>query len=380
MIFLVLVVACQKQEKTVESPEVDTVYVSSKKIRNTIEMTKVEVVGMNTSYSGHAIVRNEEILFLDKYFGLVHRIDVYGNVKDIFLGQGEGPKELDIKLSDGFTILRNGYPAIFGGSLDVHLYSQDWIRDSKFFMSWTGTRTHQDVYRSDRVDAESSSMYSPDFEKLELKPSYSDPWCVYIPIYSEHPKFNAFVSDTYYLEGKILAKYNLKTNSVENLFGSRPPIYLQKRYIGHHAFLSFDIDESENIYVTHEIDSLIYIYQNDGQLKSVFGKSGINMDTNYTPLRAFDFDEIERLYYQDKPRRGYYERIFVDAKEDLVFRTYRKGEGRMNGLQIYRNKQCAVDADVPENFKVLGKIGSKYLSDLIFDEENQEVYFYTFIL
>lgn len=96
---------------------------------------------------------------------------------------------------------------------------------------------------------------------------------------------------------------------------------------------------------------------------------------------AFDTD----LYRYSRKNMGYFKDIFVDEQNGLVFRTYRQGSEQEDlwdetynplRLQIFKEGQLVEDFPVPGRFRILGKIGERYVADGLFDERNEQQGFY----
>ena len=353
----------------------------NKKIEmNKISIDTITLTNVNTSYLGFSAISGDSIYLIDKLFCWVYILDLDGQLITRKLGQGAGPKELDLKFVDSFCFLHDGRKLFVGSSLDLHLYDKNWNRIAKKVIDWRGEYTYTDIYQIDSPDPAEISLYGFEYEKFKIINSFKHPDVVLVPIYSEHKDFNAFVSEDYYKKGRIMASIDIRKAKVVGLNGRRPPVYLENKYLGHHSFYSFTLTSEDEIFITHEIDSLIYMYDYDFNLLRKFGYAGRNMNANYTPLTTnFDINKIRHLYFADKPQKGYYEELFYDEANTLLFRSYKKGnKQKVDGLQIYRENVLIADVDVPKEFVILGYIKPYYFSKAIFDEEREQIVIYRF--
>lgn len=53
-------------------------------------------------------------------------------------------------------------------------------------------------------------------------------------------------------------------------------------------FVMFDIDDQDNMYVGFAADSLVYVFDHNRKPKFAFGRSGVNMDTDYERFGSLD--------------------------------------------------------------------------------------------
>ena len=169
------------------------------------------------------------------------------------------------------------------------------------------------------------------------------------------------------------------------MLGTRPDSYEEYEYIPFHVMLDYHWTSDNSIYVTYEADSLIYVYDTSWNLKDSFGEAGIGMNTDYVESQTLDVAFDVKYFNYARNREGFYKDIYVDEEEGLVFRTYRQGSDRQDlldetgnplRLQIYRNKKLMEDFSVPGRFRILGKVGERYVADGYYDEQNEKQGFY----
>ena len=94
-----------------------------------------------------------------------------------------------------------------------------------------------------------------------------------------------------------------------------------------------------------------------------------------------DWKKFRDLYFNDRPKRGYYTTVKVFSDNKLLMRSYRKGsESKYDGLQIYKDDILISDLDVPKGFEINGYIAPYYYSSAIIDEEKETISVYRFQL
>lgn len=332
----------------------------------------------NFSYDGFLQIYSEYLSLIDKRFGLIINFDTTGKLVSRNLGQGRGPGEIDVGYLEGHTMLKNGDHLFIGSSVDVHVLNRDWKYSKRFLIDW-----HQSVpsvENNPNPDPGDYSIYTLDYQNFKIVTDSRNN--AYLPVYSEHPYFNGMLNDAYYKEGRILLKLDLSTGEVVGLIGRRSPEYLKYKYLPHHATFYFDIDNEDKFYISHEIDSLIYVYDRNFKLLYTFGFKGKEMNTNYTELESFDIKKFRKLYFEDRPGKGFYKDVkVINEPADLLFRSYSKGSHKnYDGLQIYLRNTLIGDVNVPKGFKVVGFINPYFYSDVILNEDLSETCVYRFRL
>lgn len=65
--------------------------------------------------------------------------------------------------------------------------------------------------------------------------------------------------------------------------------------------VNFDVDNKGTFYVTYEADSLIYVYNDDFEIRHCYGFAGQDMDLNYKRINAIK--EIKKITKRKEPLR-----------------------------------------------------------------------------
>jgi len=373
MLLLLVIYSCQK--KTVDENLIGSTPLSKKDLK--IQTIKVEFMNLDeieTSYTGFFKILDDQIYFIDRRFGWVFIFDKDGKLLGQKLGQGKGPYELNTSYVDAHLILPNKKHLFLGSALDTHLHDENYLREQTFIVNWVGSKNIEQVRTQPNPDPEEFALYTLDYENLILRADTKGN--IYIPVYGETQYFNAFSNENYYKEGRILARLNLETKKVDKLIGKRSPDYLKYKYLGHHSFFYYDIDSKDRFYISHEIDSLIYVYNSDFQDVLTFGNAGIGMDTRYTEVTEFNKNKIKDAYFNDRPKRGYYHYVEYFDEFDILFRSYTKGQrDNYDGLQIYKSAILIGDVEVPKGLVVKGYIAPYfYCESFIEDDEELKLY------
>lgn len=332
---------------------------------------KINLPLVNTSFDGSFIINGDLINYIDRQLGWVYIFNKDGELVEKKLGRGQGPSEVSTSYLDGYFISEEGDYIFLGSSFDVHVHDKDFQRKTTFRLGWTGEQDQEKVSENPLDYVDKFALYTIDYQNLHLKIDYNGN--VFIPIYSENDGFNMFSGDRYIEEGRILAKLNLKSGTVENIYGRRSDLYLEKKNLPHHAWFRYDVSKNGKIFINHEIDETIYVYDKDFVELYRFGFQGKNMNTNYQELSDFDIKKFRQLYFEDRPKRGWYSTIKVFEEKDLLFRSYKKGEDEeFDGLQVYRGVNLIADVPVPKGFEVIGYSKPYFYGQVIVENEEPE--------
>jgi hypothetical protein len=343
---------------------------------DSICLKQIQFPEFETSFIGEFRIYNDAIHFIDKELGKIFLFSDNGELMDLFLGRGDGPYEINTAI-DGYLNLKSGSHLFLGPSFDLHLHQKgNYERLKNYFLSWEGEQDVNKVRSSSTPNVNQFALYTLDYQNLLLREGKDGN--VYFPIYGETQYFNGLNSDLYYEKGKILARMELESGKVKEVLGSRSPRYLENKYLPHHASFSYDIDSLNNFYVSHEIDSLIYKYDQDFELISAFGVKGNNMNTNYTAIKDFNLKLFRTLYFEDRPKLGWYSHVEFTDELGLLFRSYTKGEhSEFDGLQIFKNETLIADLTVPKGFKIKGYI-KPYVYGEVISELSEQLKLYKF--
>lgn len=318
---------------------------------------------------GFSVISGEKIHFLNLLKMELIEFDQNGEFLGVLISSGEGPSEIpkfqsylegkgDKYFMDGYTI-----------------FTYDSLNNLK-------QRKMIDFYHR-------SSM-----ESVETNPDPNDPgvyevkyWSnelgvinnfLYTKIESSNPKFNFVMHEEYYRNAKLYAKIDLSTGKVLEILGKRPLSYLNYRFIPHFDYFYHDFLQDE-IYLSFEPDSLIYITDLNFEFKEAFGNKGKFMDSEY--IQVNNIEDWESYWKNNRVHKGFYKYLKYFPEDDILFRTYTLGnedhtkfeyEDNPQRLQIYKNKTLIGDVKVPNTFKVIGKIGDFYYADGSIDNPNNE--------
>ena len=343
-----------------------------------VDSLDIELVNLNPrSFSGNGFFRvsDSAIFFFDVIFNTVTTFDKKGNYLETRLGKGDGPNEIPMPFVwHNFVPGGVGGRSIFlGRSGDLHYFDRDFARLNDHAFAW---RNKKQFYKS--YNALDIGMYGMDIVLTAFDANWlamDSDQNIFIPLRildSNSPKFNYFTK-TYYEESFTVGVIDGETGNVEKGFGQWPSEYLHKmlpkydnKYIG---------IKHDTIYVSYNASPDIQVYSPYPELKMlrVFGKEGVDIDTNYPNIVS---REGLRKYRSDQ---GYYSHIYCDEDSYLTFRSYVKGKDHeSSGIQIYQGITLIGDVVTPKRFNVIGKIGDYYYADGLLDEENNELKLFKF--
>jgi len=330
-----------------------------------------------SSQIGSFYLKGDAVFYVDQAYGVIEEFTVEGESVGIRKRELDGPEELQgiselIPGKAGFVI-RHGW--------SLFQYDSNWEFVNKSVLQFVYTVSYDEMM--DNPKGEYIGMYelmNYNAKTVELPDGH-----LVTKVDVEHPMFNAFISRSYYKEGRILGKINPISGEVMEVFGTRPESYEQYGFVPFHARMDYHYATNGLIYVTHEIDPTIYVYDQNWELKDSFGTGGVGMKMEYKETQTLDVAFESSYFSHSRKNEAYYKDIYVDEEVELVFRTYRQGSDTADlldetfnplRLQIYHQKVLIEDVSVPGRFRILGKIGKKYIADGLFDEQNEKQGFY----
>jgi len=314
---------------------------------------------------------------VDNAYGIIEEFSIEGRSKGIKKRELDGPEELQgiselIPTKAGF-IIRHDW--------GFYQYDSEWEYVGKSVFQSASTVSYEEML--DNPKGEYIEMYEllhHNTKTTEIADGH-----LVIKLDVEHPLFNAFTTRSYYRDSRVLGKVNPFNGMMVEMLGTRPDSYEEYEYIPFHVMLDYHWTSDNSIYVTYEADSLIYVYDTSWNLKDSFGEAGIGMNTDYVESQTLDVAFDVKYFNYARNREVFYKDIYVDEEEGLVFRTYRQGSDRQDlldetgnplRLQIYRNKKLMEDFSVPGRFRILVKVGERYVADGYYDEQNEKQGFY----
>lgn len=369
-IFFLLFSGCQPEKKfSIES--------NIAAIESNIFIDTILIAPSQSSQIGFFQVKEDAIFYVDQAYGFVEEFNVEGQSKGMKKRELDGPEELQgiselIPTKTGF-IIRHEW--VF------YHYGKDWDFSRKSVLQFPSEESYDELM--DNPKGEYIGIY--ELQNYNGRTVELPDGGLITKLDVEHPIFNAFISRDYYRAARILGKIDLSSGEVKEIRLNRPASYEGFSFVPFHNKFDYTVTTTNLIYVTHEIDSLIYVYDRDWKLKETFGSAGIDMKTDYVQSQSIDVAFESKYFYHSRKNEGFYKDIFVDEKNGLIFRTYRTGSDRHDlldetynplRLQVFKQGKLAGDHAVPGRFKILGKIGGQYIVDGFFDEQNEQLGFY----
>ena len=358
---------------------------SKKNIKlSSIQLDTIHLDSLNTSFDGFLEVEANTLLYIDRRFGWIYELDSSGTFISKFMGIGGGPSELNTGYIDGYLKLNNRNRLFFGSSFDIHVHNQNFQRESENILNTTLNPDMKKVRSSSPLDPNEFLIYTLNYGNFILRQNSKNE--VFFPIHCELKTFNGFRKE-YYENSRILAKMTLSPPTVTKVLGRFSPEFQRYEYIPHHQSIYYDINNSDEFAVGFEIDSSIYIYDSKYKPVEKFGFEGIDMDKDYYQIQEapVNSDQYWAEYRDkkgnDRPNRGYYHNIEYISETNYLFRSYKKSkDSKYDGLQIYEGNSLIADIEVPKNLIVKGYIPPYYYSDIIIDEDAEDISFYKFKL
>ena len=362
---------------------------SALKVDNTVTETRLRELNPildstflnleTSSYHGSILYLKDSICFIDKRFCKIYFCNYSGQLLSKKFNQGTGINNIDTKEIRQLVKLKDGTWGIIGVSNDFSIHDNKLgLRKLSTLIDWKGTLPYGQARLLKSFTPSEPIIYS--FESGE---SHCRVWNnkIYLPIYCEHKDFNGLVSRVYYEEGRILAELDVSSNKnihISRILGRRTDKLLDYKFLPHHSFFDFDISSNGEFYVAHEIDPIIYVYDNNFNLLRSFGVEGGQMNTSYTELQKFNVIKYRELLKLDRPKKGYYKSIKVFDNGHIVFRSYARGaESNSDILQVYVDNVLINEINIPVNLSIEYCKNGIYYSNVFLDDESEQAMIYS---
>ena len=204
---------------------------------------------------------------------------------------------------------------------------------------------------------------------------------IYFGICSENPSCNYFDQpDVFLSEGCHIASVSFQTDSLQQIaVKGFPRIYHEERDKFSSAwYVNFDINCSDELYVSFEADSLIYECSLSGLPEKAFGNAGRGIDFDYISVHSWN--EMD-AYAKNRSEKGRYSWLEYIDETGLLFRSYVRGtSSASDGLQIYRKGILIADVDVPKGMRVTGYSAPYYYSQVFEDDADGKHWVMRFML
>ncbi len=340
---------------------------------DTLKITHPDGVG-----KGFSRIVNGELIFFDLARTEVRRITNQFELGEYLLTKGDGPNQIPSFQS-------------FGSSANQNLLLSNWTFFN-FDKDWNYLNKGAISFYSNSELNEIGSNPKPEMAGIyELKYYEQEPLFIHdkllIKIESSNPRYNFVMHKNYYEEARIAAEVNLNTKKIDEILGRKPPIYTNYNLIPHHDHHYWDINSANEIYLSFEPDSLIYICDDKLVPQRAFGVAGINMQQDY--YEVTNVEDYDSYWFLSQTSKGYYKHLKVIEEDRLVFRTYNQGTSETTfgygdnpkRMQVYKDFELIADVPVPSFFKVIGKMGEYYYADgSTENRENEEIVLYRFKL
>lgn len=355
---LLFICSCNQNKQASSVNIVDIIY-------DSIQIDSVIIDSIeNNSFCGYSGVCKDSLYYFDELLSYFYKISYDGHIGKRLLGLGNGPGELPIRSAVGVAYSsKDNSLAVMGGNYDAYFYNDDTHIVEKLQMK---------PDNGDKKYSTSNSYTLWDETILINDGSY-----LYYNILGENEQVNLFQNKDYFEKASIIMKVNIKEGGMTPMGKYSNYYVINQDRIRHLPHIYFDVDNS-NFYVSYQVDSLIYVFDNKFRPMCHFGFAGRGMVTDYTKSGS-QIESITNAFTSDNGRVGEY--YWIKKCGKYIFRSYRKsGKAEKDGLQIYYEQKLISDIDVPHGFKVIGYIKPFFVTQISLDEENNKMFFYRFKL
>src|SRR5680860_111939 len=143
---------------------------------------------------------------------------------------------------------------LIGSSGDYHLFDESW-QSVKYDHFQHRPRDH--ISPDKKPPTDDPGLYSLNYVKMTVKEHGEH---LFISTY--HPSFHPFLPE-YYEQCPLFVKIDRATGAWEKMYGRFSPLYQKYKTIGQFSFFIFEMDDAGHFYVCFEIDTRIYLYDQE---------------------------------------------------------------------------------------------------------------------
>ncbi len=379
IVVLVTLQGCQKNSK--DNTSIRSEHADGKLVLDSI------LFSLPQQYSGNGIIQlmGDSIYFIDRSYATITAFSLDGKIGETNLGKGEGPNEV----TDVLYVWRHSDYNYVYFPPRVWKFSLEWKIIRSYVTDFGVPRNQvESLLFSKTTNEETLAVYKLQFEPYTMMPlAYLDDDNLILPVAFGTPNSNAYEKEEYYQKAHTMGLFNSEFNAIK-IFGTKPLKYLDYHFIPNHDYTYFDYSD-QKLFVGHEPDSLIYVYDKDFKLLYTFGRSGVGMNMNYLETSTIDEGLASENYYLARAREGYYEYIKHFDDLGILLRTYKTGSGDLSAkytienptrIQFYKNTELIHDLFAEKRFRILGYREPYFYADGIVDEENERLGIYRFRL
>ncbi len=325
-----------------------------------------------SSMAGSFFLCEDTIGFADRQLVAVLQYDSLGRFLKKELKRGKGPNE--VLGIERFVVLPGGRYAVLDGNWFLSFFDRQWKKTAESYLMWYKNKTNKQLDSLRKIkNVNEFAVYNFEYEGGDIQ-VWREEYMI-MPVETEHPNFNAYMEDVagyYYENAATLGIVEGSSGNLCRLLCPRSLIYQKKRFIPNFRHVMFDIC-GDTLFFSFQADSLVYkMILPEGQIESVYGVSGREMNTDYKTTRTFD--EASVRYREDMEMYGKYNSLKYFKETGLLFRTYGKGKKiKTEGVQVYRNHELLYDFDVPEGFRLFAYRPPYYYASVAPNEQKEEM-------
>lgn len=365
--------SCIENSKTSKAPiKIDAVCDSIR----TIKMECIKLDSISTSYEIQTSIVNNEIIAVDPYLCYMYRFSADGHLKRRQLGQGHVKNETTIGKIAGHCFSADGKFILIGFQGETSVYDASGNLEKTVITDYNN-RSKADLKTVDCYN--NPIVYAKHYEDLICKEYNGQVYFnvdMFTPVYNIIDKQTDHIKNVY----NIMAVDYSHQGELSLLIKGLPSYYQNDTkskilFTGAH----FDLSNKGDIYIAHEADSLVYVYDTNQELKSIYGRAASGIQQDYT--KCNNIDDFRDNYMQERSSKGRYTSLeFVD-ETNLLFRTYQLSDKAENDrMQIYKEGVLIGNTNIPKGMHVIGYISPYYYSQIMSDEDEQSLKIYRFKL
>lgn len=365
--------SCKENSKTTKAPIIIDAVCDS---ITSIKMECIKMDSISTSYEIQTSIVNDEIIAVDQYFCFMYRFSADGHLKRKQLGQGHAKNETTIGKIAGHCFSASGKFILIGFQGETSIYDASGNLEKTLITDYNN-RSMADLKTVDCYN--NPIVYTKNYENLICK-EYNGQ--IYFNVDMFTPVYNIIDKQTEHIKNA----YNIMTVDYSHqgklsLLIKGLPFYYHNDTKSKALFTGahFDLSNNGDIYIAHEADSLVYVYDTNQELKSIYGRAAYGIQQDY--IKCNNIKDFRDNYMLERSSKGRYTSLEFIDETNILFRTYQlSGKAEDDRMQIYKEGVLIGNTSIPKGMHVIGYISPYYYSQVISDEDEQSIKIYRFKL
>lgn len=340
-------------------------YKNSKNLNGTITYLEKNISFPDLNYSGigNTVLLNDTIIIVDELFKSITFIDTLGKIvkSNNYFDQLKDSQSTVLNQNSFFIRLENKYALLNGRK--ITFFNKDLSIDTTNWLKFSGLKLLHNML--DIPHEESMNFYEINYRNPSYTKYLNDK--IIIALESEHPSFKPYTSKSYYEKANSFGIIDLKKGRLYPSGITKSDLYTKECCLPLLDGSFATTDNNNNVYIQHEADTLIYVYDYRLNKKVKFGLAN-KLFPSFVTTQNLDIAFDTYLYDSLKSNLQFFAGIASLKDSNLIVRFFKNNTLKKQFMQIYNNYDLIGETTIPFEFKYIGVFKNK-----IFGLKNNQI-------